>query len=161
VANVPRSILTLAPTRVKELMVLKASKRTTTGWRDGDGAFMDYAYFQRTDNPTRPAWIPVGHEEAEEMMGASSQSGSGRAKKATTEHVIELLATGAMKRQFMLESLMKKTGCSESTAKSAIRDAQPKDIVSFTDKDKNTGRNVTFFCLPEHKGQWVKDELTS
>ena len=65
VANVPRSILTLAPTRVKELMVLKASKRTTTGWRDGDGAFMDYAYFQRTDNPTRPAWIPVGHHPGE------------------------------------------------------------------------------------------------
>ncbi len=161
VANIPRSVFTLAPTKVDGLRVLHVSKRKTVGWKDDEGKFTDHAYFKRTDDPKRPAWLPVTHGEAAEMMEAVYSSGSGRNKKATIEHVMEALATGAMTRQALIETVMRKCGCGISTAKTAISNAQLGSISSFTDKDKNTNRDVRFFCLPEHIGQWVKTELTS
>jgi hypothetical protein len=161
VANIPRFILTLAPTKAKGLMAVHASKRTTTGWKDECGRYMAHAYFRRTDNPTRPAWLPVGYEEAEEMIAARAGSfGGGRAKKATVDDLVEILSTGAMRLEPLIESLMKKCGCGRTIAKTVINNARLGAISKFTEKDEKTGRNVIWLCLPEHKGQWVKDELT-
>jgi len=161
IANIPRSIFTLAPTKVNGLRVLHVSKRKTVGWKDDDGKFTDHAYFKRTEDPTRPAWLPVTHGEAAEMMDAVNLSGSGRNKKATIEHIVEALATGAMTRQALIETVMRNCKCGISTAKTAISNAQLGSVSTFTEKDSKTGRSVLFFCLPEHKGQWVKTELTS
>ena len=161
VANIPRFILTLAPTKVKGLMAVHASKRTTTGWKDESGRYMDHAYFRRTDNPTRPAWLPVGYEEAEEMLASrAGASGGGRSPKATFEHLVEILAVGAMTRKALIESLRKASGCGLTIAKNVISNARAGTIAVFTDKDPETGKKVIWYCLPEHKGQWVKDELT-
>ena len=50
------------------LWVIKASKRKTTGWRDDEGNYTDTFFVQQTDNPQRPAWLPVTHGEAERMI---------------------------------------------------------------------------------------------
>jgi hypothetical protein len=161
VANIPRFILTLAPTKAKGLMAVHVSKRQTTGWKDESGRFMTHAYFRRTDDPTRPAWLPVGYEEAEEMIASrAGASGGGREKKATFEHLVEVLAVGAMTRIALIESLRKACGCGETVAKTVISNARAGTISEFTERDPKTGRNVVWFCLPEHRGQWVKDELT-
>ena len=90
------------------------------------------------------------------MIGDVGHSSSSRNPKATIDHVIEILAVGAMTRKTLISTLMKKSGCGFSTAKTVISNAQLGAIVSFTDKDKITNRNVLFFCLPEHLNQWVK-----
>jgi AAA domain len=161
IANIPRSVFTLAPTKVEGLLILHVSKRKTVGWKDDEGKFTDHAYFKRTDDPKRPAWLPVTHGEAAELMEAVNSSSGGRNKKATIEHVMEALTVGAMTRQALIETVIKNCRCGLSTAKTAISNAQLGSVSTFTEKDSKTGRSILFFCLPEHRGQWVKTELTS
>jgi len=156
VANVPRSILTLAPTKAKGLHCLYVSKRPTTGWKDDDGSFTDHLYIRRTDNPSRPAWLPVSHEEAAELMEGSAPE-QARTKKVTPQDVVDAVATGAMTRQSLLEKLQRERKCSEKPAKDAIRDARADEIVeTFTRPNPNGGKAIVWFCLPEHLEQFTK-----
>ena len=73
-ANVPRSILTLRPTKAEGLWMLAAAKRQTTGWQDEDGDFVSSLYVRRSPDPCRPAWLPVPFRAAEaEINGLSRQ----------------------------------------------------------------------------------------
>ncbi len=156
VANVPRSILTLAPTKVKGLHVLHVSKRQTTGWKDAAGNFVDHVFIRRSDDPTRPAWIPVSHEEAAAMIGAATP-GKGEGRKATPSHVVAAVSTGAMTRQSLLEKLRRECRCSENPAKEALREARDLGVVvTFEDPQARGGKPVLWVCLPEHKTQWSK-----
>jgi hypothetical protein len=158
IANVPRAILTLRPTSADGLCVVKVSKRQTTGWKDGNDAFATTYFVKRSGNPERPAWIPVGSDEAAELMAACGQSGSNGAnrKKVTTAHVVKELATGAMKRQALIETLMRKCRCSDRPARDAITEAEADELVSsFTEPNTNGGKPTKWLCLPEHQKQWV------
>ena len=154
-ANVPRSILTLVPTKTKGLHCLHVSKRPTTGWTDDEGSFTDHLYLRRTDNPSRPAWLPVSHEEAAELMKGSAPEV--RTKKVTPQDVVDAVATGAMDRQSLLAKLRRERKCSEKTAKDAIRDAREDEIVStFNRPNPKGGKEILWLCLPEHLEQFTK-----
>ncbi|MEO8617678.1 MAG: AAA family ATPase [Luteolibacter sp.] len=158
-ANIPRAILTLRPTAADGLSVVKVAKRQTTGWQDDDGKFTSCYFVKRSDNPERPAWIPVAHDEAQELIAAGKPSVSGKegSKKATAGHVVELLAGGAMQRQMLIERIREKCNCSDKPARDAIIEAQSDEVIeTFTEKNPKGGHDLRWFCLPEQKGQWVK-----
>lgn len=158
IANVPRAILTLRPTAADGLCVVKVSKRQTTGWKDGTGAFVSTYFVKRSGNPERPAWIPVDADEAAELMAACGQSGSNDAsrKKATPGHVVKALSTGAMQQVALIECLMRKCRCSEKPAKDAIREAELDELVStFNEPNPRGGHALKWLCLPEHQMQGV------
>jgi hypothetical protein len=158
-ANIPRSVLTLKPTPAEGLFVVTVSKRQTTGWKDGSGNFVASYFVKRSGDPERPAWIPVDYDEAQGIIDGSKPSGSSGkgGKKATADHVVKALQTGAMQRQSLIEWLRRECRCSDRPAKDAITDAESNDLVSsFTDTNPRGGNAVKWFCLPEHKNQWVK-----
>jgi hypothetical protein len=75
-ANIPRSILTLHPTDAEGLHVVTVSKRKTTGWKDSSGRDTNRYFVKRTDNPRRPAWLPVSSEDAARLIeGAAAKTG--------------------------------------------------------------------------------------
>lgn len=163
IANIPRFILTLAPTSVKGLMALHASKRTTTGWKDGSGRYMTHAYFRRTDDPTRPAWLPVPYDEAEELISAGKASpGSGKgSRKASPGNVVEALKIGPTQRKALIERVMKQCRCSDKPARTAISDAVLDGLILLsTEPNPRGGNPIQWFCLPEHKNHGV-GETTS
>ena len=152
IANIPRSVLTLRPTKDEGLFVLRVGKRTTTGWRDSDGNFTASFYLRRSNDPSRPAWLPVPHAEAEEIIG-SARGSTGRPKKCTTEDVFAVLGKGAASRAGLIEELRRRTGCGETAAKDAINDARP-DLHEWTVPNPQGGRAIVWFCLPEHAGNF-------
>lgn len=156
VANAPRAILTLMPTKAPAISVLRVSKRQTTGWKDGDDRFTDHAFFRRTDNPNRPAWLPVSHEEAAELM--TDEEPSGKTRKATPQHVVELVKSGAMTRAAVVDSLRRDRKCSERPAKEAIAEARSLGMVDHFEQKQpgKAGKPVVWLCLPEHKSKWVE-----
>jgi hypothetical protein len=158
VANIPRAILTLKPTPADGLCVVTVSKRKTTGWKDPAGKYTDKYFVRRSENPTRPAWIPVSHDEAEESIGTTKATGKAeKTKKATPEHVIEALRQGPTMRQALIERLMVKCQCSDRPAKDAILHAEGLGWVeSFTEKNPKGGNPLKWLCLPEHKKHGVK-----
>jgi hypothetical protein len=157
VANVPRSILTLAPTKAKGLHALYVSKRPTTGWKDDDDKFTDHIYIKRTDNPARPAWLPVSHEDAEVMIGEGSPAKGGRQKKVGPGDVVEAVKTGAKMQKDIIEGMMKSKPCGMTAAKDAVKDAKELEIVAtFEEKNPRGGNAIVWICLPEHKAQWSK-----
>jgi hypothetical protein len=81
-ANIPRSILTLHPTDAEGLHVVTVSKRKTTGWKDSDGRDTNRYFVKRTDNPRRPAWLPVSSDDAARFIdeAAGKSGGRGRSK---------------------------------------------------------------------------------
>jgi len=81
-ANIPRSILTLHPTDAEGLHVVTVSKRKTTGWQDSGGRDTNRYFVKRTDNPRRPAWLPVSSDDAARLIDeAAAKSGvRGRSK---------------------------------------------------------------------------------
>jgi len=156
IANIPRSIFTLVPTKVNGLRDLHVAKRKLAGWKDDDGKFTDHAYFKRTDNPTRPAWLPVTHGEAEAMMAAVGSAGGGRSKKATIEHIVTALSTGAMQQVALIDWLMKNCQCSEKPCKEAIREASlSRRIVESYEKNPRGGHALKWLTLSEHADQGV------
>ncbi len=158
-ANIPRAILTLRPTTADGLSVLKVSKRQTTGWKDSKGSFTPCYFVRRTDNPERPAWLPVDSDEAADMIADSKPSGTAvrGAKKATPEAVVELLQSGAMHRIALIEAVKLKCHCTDKPAKDAITEAfDSGDIADFHKKNPIGGHALRWFCIPEHKNQWVK-----
>lgn len=158
VANVPRSILTLAPTKAKGMHALYVSKRQTTGWKDDDDKFTDHVFIRRTDNPTRPAWLPVSHQDAEAMIEDGAQA---KGRKKTFEglefEVVEEVTTGATERKALIATLIRVHGCGESTAIGAINKARRLGLVGeFREKNPNGGAEVLWLCLPEHLEQGLK-----
>lgn len=142
VANVPRAILTLRPTKADGLWVLKAAKRKTTGWRDDEGNHTDSFFIRQSGNPLRPAWIPVTHGEAARMIAGAKTGADGRAK-VTTEHVAAVLGTGGiMSQQELITRLRGTCDCSDRTAREAIKAAEREDpsIFSFTRPNPNGGK---------------------
>jgi hypothetical protein len=159
-ANIPRAILTLRPTAAEGLSVLKVSKRQTTGWKDAAGKFSTSYFVRRSDNPERPAWLPVDSDEAAELMAASkggSASGKGN-RKVTVEHVTDAVATGAVQQQALIESLRRTCQpCCAKTASKAILIAERSGAVSsFTEPNPNGGKCIKWLCLPEHREQWER-----
>lgn len=154
VANIPRAILTLKPTPVEGVSVVTVSKRQTTGWKDGAGKYAAKYFVRRSENPSRPAWIPVEHDEAHDLIGDSKASGNGgkSAKKVTSAHVVDALRPGPTQRQALIERLMKACRCTEKPAKNAIRDAEADELISsFNEPNPRGGNAYKWLCLPEHE----------
>ncbi|RYD36855.1 MAG: hypothetical protein EOP85_18005 [Verrucomicrobiaceae bacterium] len=96
IANIPRTILTLRPTSCGRLMVVKVSKRQTTGWKDDEGNFTTSYFVKRSRDPVRPAWIPVAQSEALTLVSASrSARGTGTSgRKTEPQNVVVALQGG-------------------------------------------------------------------
>jgi hypothetical protein len=155
VANVPRSVLTLAPTKTKGLHALHVSKRKTTGWKDDDGRYTDRYYIKRTENSSRPAWLPVSHEEAEAMIGeARDARSSAKSRKVGPMHVVEAVTTGDMQRKALLEQLCREHRCGERTAQAAYNEAKQLGWVeTYPEKNPRGGKDISWVCLPERNPQ--------
>ena len=150
VANIPRTILTLAPAKVKGLCMLHVSKRVFTGWLDGDFKFSDCFFIKRTDDPSRPAWLPVSHDDAEAIIPASKQGGAGngggKGKKLTTQHVTDALATGDMARLALIVFLVENYSVSDRTVKDAINDARLSGhITEYKEVPPSGGRALIWY----------------
>lgn len=158
VANVPRTLLVLRPTNTEGLFVLKVCKRKTTGWKDDEGNFTSSYFMKQSRDPELPAWIPVAHIEAHELVSASkSTSGTGASRrKVTSGHVVETLIGGPVKRQDLIEMLKAKCRCSEKPAKDAINTAEFDGLVSsFTEANPNGGHPIKWFQVSEDEVQGV------
>jgi len=156
-ANIPRSVLTLRPTKANGLFELKVGKRQTTGWKDGDDKFTPSYFVKRSDNPERPAWLPVDYDEAEELIGEAAPAKGKR--KADASDVVTALKTGAMKRPDLLAAVQSQARCGLSAAKDALKDARTADpplVAEWSEKNPKGGHRLIWFCLPEHKEQWSK-----
>ena len=158
IANIPRAILVLRPTNCDGLAVIKVGKRQTTGWKDQDDKFTSCYFVQRSGDPERPAWIPVPHDEAEEMISEGKPAARKGTKKATSDHVIPHVQAGAINRQTLIERVMKGAGCSEKPAKDAIKLSLDEGLIVSFDGEKSPtgGKPMKWFCLKEHENQWVK-----
>lgn len=156
VANVPRSIFTLQPTGVDGLRRLIVAKRKLADWKDAEGKYTDHAYFRRTDDPTRPAWLPVDHAEALELIGEAVKPGGARSgRKADAEDVFAALEQHAMPRTSLLDHLCRVRKCSQTVAKAALASARlGEQIHEFTTRNEQTGRPELWFCMPHHKEQF-------
>lgn len=154
IANIPRSVLTLRPTKAAGLLVLKVGKRKTTGWKDEEGKFSDSFFLRRSDDPSRPAWIPVPHGEAAEIL--SGARADNRLRKCSPGDIIAELEPGKISRPDLLKRLQKRYDCSEATAKKALQEVRGQyDISEWTEKNPNGGKDILWLSLPEHrpKGQ--------
>ena len=131
-ANVPRIVLTIMPAG-EGVIRLQAGKRTTVGWKDEQGKYRDHAYFRRTDNPTRPAWLPMSYEEGETRP--EKAEGAGR-KKASTSDIVDILKNGDRLKAAVRADLMAKP-CSLQTARDAINHAlELEEIFEYSEKKK-------------------------
>lgn len=156
VANVPRSVFTLQPTAVEGLARLFVAKRKLADWKDADGKYSDHAYFRRTEDSTRPAWLPVNHAEALELIGETAKSGgAGSGRKADAEDVFAALESGAMSRTGLLDYVQRVRRCSETVAKAALSSARRTGKVhDFSERNAKTGRAEMWFCMAHHKEQF-------
>jgi len=151
VANVPRTILVLRPTKAEGLHVVNVCKRKTTGWRDEEGKHTSSFFVKQSSDPERPAWIPVSGTEAREMISGCTPPGSAGTsrRKVTPGNVVEALQSGPMKRQDLIAVLRAKCVCSEKPAKDAIGAAQFDDLIStYEEKNPNGGNPIKWFQLP-------------
>jgi hypothetical protein len=92
------------------------------------------------------------------MIGEHSPAGeSGRSKKATAEHIVEAVKTGAMARPALLAQIQRERHCTETPAKNALREARKEGLVkTFEQPTASGGKATVWVCLPEHLHQWVK-----
>jgi hypothetical protein len=144
-ANIPRIVLTIMPAG-EGMIRLQAGKRTTVGWKDEEGKYRDHAYFRRTDNPTRPAWIPISYEEGETRP--DKLDGIGK-QKITTAQIVEILKNGDRLKAFVINDFVH-LGCGESTAERAIRRAlQMGEIYEYFEpkKSKKPGSQPKWLTL--------------
>lgn len=131
-ANIPRIVLTMMPAG-EGMIRLQAGKRTTVGWKDEEGKHRDHAYFRRTDNPTRPAWLPISYEEGETRP---DKAASGGKKKITTVQIVDILKKGDRLKASMMDDLMA-LPCGQTTARDAIKHALALgEIFEYSDKKK-------------------------
>lgn len=152
-ANIPRAVLTLRPTKADGLWVLRVGKRITTGWTDAAGGFSASYHIRRSNDPQRPAWLPVDYDEAADLIDGEQTSKP--RYKADTSDVVEIVRTGAVALPVVLENLQAK--CGLTTAKGIVKRAEDLELVkSFNEPNPNGGKPRKFLCLPEHLNQWSK-----
>jgi hypothetical protein len=131
-ANVPRIVLTIMPAG-EGVIRLQAGKRTTVGWKDEQGKYRDHAYFRRTDNPTRPAWLPMSYEEGETRP---EKAEGARRKKVSTADIVDILKNGDRLKAAVMDDLMA-TPCGHTTARDVIKHAlQLEEIFEWSEKKK-------------------------
>lgn len=150
-ANVGRSILCLAPTPVPGLHVLHVGKRKSTGWTDEAGNFVDKVYVKRGTNPKRPAWLPVSHAEAAELIG-EAKGKKGSSKKCSAEYVVAVLREndGRAWRGELLNLIARACDCSVATAKKSLDEARHAGLISeVAKKPQNGGQKQIWLFLPE------------
>jgi hypothetical protein len=155
IANIPRSILTMRPTAAKGLFVVNVSKRQTTGWKDDSGSYCAHYFVKRTDNPERPAWLPVGTDEAEDMIAegkpAQSKRQAGATKKVQHGDVVNIVRPRPVAQQDLIARLVALRGCSERTARDAIIEAEVDEIESFDERNPKGGKAIKWLRMnPEH-----------
>jgi hypothetical protein len=158
VANVPRTILVLRPTTAEGLSVVKVCKRKTTGWKDASGNFTTSYFVKQSKDPELPAWIPVSHDEAQELVSGSKSKGSSgnNRRKVMPGDVVEALIGGPMNRQDLIASLRRTCDCSEKPAKEAIDSAEFDELVSsFLEKNPHGGKEIKWFRLVDYEEQGV------
>jgi len=62
-----------------------------------------------------------------------------------------------MRRQALIDAVMMSGKCSDRPARDAIDLALDDGvIVTFTELNPRGGKPLRWYCLPEHKIQWVK-----
>ena len=149
-ANAPRSVITLRPTPHPELSVLKVAKRKTTGWLDSSGARSDACFVKRSQNPHRPAWIPVNADEAAGMLAGIKSKIATAKRKCSPQDVVNEVASAPLQQPNLIKHLEAKCQCSDKTAKAAIRDAIESGAVASYDRaNPNGGHPYKWICLPD------------
>ena len=152
IANIPRSVLTLRPTPAQGLSVVNVSKRQTTGWKDSEGNYSTRFFIKRTDNPERPAWIPVDHDEAEEIISEAKPAGKGKGagRKATPEKVVEIVTASSSEvaRKDLIARTAALCECSPRTAQDAVKEAEALGLIDPIEKPTGRGgKNAIFYRL--------------
>lgn len=154
VANIPRSVLTLRPTAAPGLSVLNVSKRQTTGWKDDEGNYCPRLFLQRTDNPERPAWLPIGTEQAGDMIAEAKPARNdkgGASRKVQPGDVAEIVRHKPTTQQDVIARLIGLRGCKERTAREAITEAMLVDVESFDERNPKGGKPIKWLRMkPEH-----------
>jgi hypothetical protein len=148
-ANIPRAILTLRPTGADGLSVLKVSKRQTTGWQDSDGKYVSHFFIRRTDDPTRPAWLPVDADEAQDEIDAGKPAGSAKGtKKATPDKVAGIVSASGSEvaRQDLIARTAALCECAHRTAQDAVKAAEGLGLIQPIEKPTGRGgKNAIFY----------------
>jgi hypothetical protein len=159
VANIPRSILTLRPTSAKEISVVNVSKRQTTGWIGSDGKYSTQLFIQRTDNPERPAWLPMESGEAERLIESlrpvkEKNKGYGAAKKLYPEDVVIIVEHKPVTQQDLIARLRAQYKCSERTARDEIKQAENQGLLdAFDELNPKGGKAIKWLKLAEPQNQ--------
>jgi hypothetical protein len=159
VANIPRSILTLRPTNAKGISVVNVSKRQTTGWIGSDEKYSTQLFIQRTDNPERPAWIPMDAAEAEELIaearparGENRQGGA--TKKLKPEDVVAIVKAQPVSNQDLIARLKTVHSCSNRTARDEIKQAEHQGLVeAYDEPNPRGGKAIKWLKLSEPQNQ--------
>ena len=129
-ANFPRSIMVLRPTKTAGLFVLTTNKRKFW-WPDGNGPGRDHLFLRQSGNPQRPAWIPVPYDD--EILEEVTQHQKKAAKsKVGTADVVAFLQDGDQERGTVLEHLKSKYAMADTKAKTVIRQAIDEGVVVVT-----------------------------
>jgi len=150
VANIPRVVFTLAPTACDGLLQLHVAKRQTVGWKNGD-QHMTHAFFMRTDDASRPAWLPVGYDDAEAMI-AGSTADKKSAPKCSVDDVCDYLATGDATQVSCVDKLKG----SETTIKKAITAAiNLGRVETYPEKNPRGGSPIKWLKLVREPEQGV------
>jgi hypothetical protein len=154
VANIPRSVLTLRPTPAAGLSVLSVSKRQTTGWKDDGGDYCPRLFLQRTDNPERPAWIPIGTEQAGDMIAEAKPARDdkgGASQKVQPGDVAVIVRQKPIAQQDVIARLCNLRSCSNRTAREAITKAMLTGIESFDERNPKGGKAIKWLRMkPDH-----------
>lgn len=158
VANVPRSIFTMIPTPVPDLVRLVVAKRKLSDWRDAEGNFTDHAYFRRSGDPLLPAWIPVPHDEALDLI---SDSGSKKNSPAiTAEAVLQIIGSGAVNQAALLKDIGVRFNRSATTAKNALENAMLSGLIGeFEASAPNSKRRVKWHCAADKLDYFMAREF--
>jgi hypothetical protein len=161
VANIPRSILTLRPTAAKGLSVVNVSKRQTTGWKDDAGNYCTHYFVKRTENPERPAWLPVGTDEAgdmiEEAKPAQGKGKAGATKKVQPGDVVEIVRHRPVTQQDLIARLMSVCQCTEKPAREGIKAAETEELIeSFDETNPRGGKAIKWLRMKPEPEQLVK-----
>jgi putative NIF3 family GTP cyclohydrolase 1 type 2 len=107
-----------------------------------------------TDNPERPAWLPVDYDEAIEMIAAAKGGGAKGRRKVTIDHVFDALKTGDMQRQALIQWLMRVCDCSDQPARKAIDlAALSGNISTYTEPNPRGGKPLRWFALKREESQ--------
>lgn len=150
-ANIPRSIVVINPTKHPEIFRLTASKRLTTGWEDEEGKFVPEHYVRRSGDPQRPAWISMGYYEAKEEIAAEAGEENEPQAKVRGIHVRDAFncETGReMPKSELIEYLTDRCDAGLTTVKAALNGMKGSVwMVSRTEARPRGGRPIEIVKL--------------